>query len=94
MSGPTERPESNSSDESTSSNDDRAGRSSTAKAVELAHRVTSVSLSFVIPILAGFYCDQWLGTRVVCMLIGLVLGMLIAGLQLMKLVSSLQTKNN
>jgi len=65
-----------------------------AKAVELAHRVTSVSLSFVIPIVGGFYCDQWLGSRFVCLLVGLVLGMLIAGMQLMKLVSSLQTKND
>lgn len=88
MNGPTERPE------STNADDERQGRSSTAKAVELAHRITSVSLSFVIPILAGFYCDQWLGTRVVCMLVGMALGMFIAGLQLMKLVSSLQAKNN
>jgi dipeptide/tripeptide permease len=74
--------------------DDRAGRSSTAKAIETAHKITSVSLSFVIPILAGFYCDQWLGSRFVCLLVGMALGMLVAGMQLMKLVSSLQTKND
>lgn len=88
MSSPTERPG------QASSSDDRTGRSATARGVELAHRVTSVSFSFVIPIVLGFYCDQWLGSRFVCMLIGLALGMLIAGLQLMKLVSSLQTKND
>jgi len=88
MSGPKVSP--NQTDEAS----DRKGRSSMAKAVELAHRVTSVSLSFVIPIVAGFYCDQWLGSGFVCLLIGLALGMLIAGMQLMKLVSSLQTKND
>ncbi len=88
MSGPTEHPQ------STNADNERQGRSSTAKAVELAHRVTSVSLSFVIPIVAGFYCDRWLGNRVVCLLVGLLVGMFIAGLQLMKLVSSLQAKNN
>ena len=60
----------------------------------MAHRITSVSFSFVIPILLGYYCDQWLGSRFVCLLIGMVLGMLIASLQLMKLVSSLQTKKD
>lgn len=74
--------------------DDRIGQSSTAKAIELAHRITSISLSFVIPILGGFYCDQWLGSRFVCLLIGMALGMFIAFMQLMKLVSSLQTKND
>lgn len=73
--------------------DDRAGRSSTAKAIETAHRITSISLSFVIPILGGFYIDQWLGSRFVCLLIGMALGMFIAGMQLMKLVSSLQANN-
>lgn len=91
MSGPTEQTE---RPDSSNVDGERQGQSSTAKAVELAHRVTSVSLSFVIPIVAGFYCDQWLGTRLVCMLVGLALGMSIAGLQLMKLVSSLQAKNN
>ena len=70
------------------------GRSSTAKAIDLAHRITSISLSFVIPILAGIYCDRWLGSRFLCLLAGMALGMLIAGMQLMKLVSSLQTKND
>lgn len=56
----------------------------------LAHRITSVSLSFVIPIVAGFYADQWLGTRLVCLLLGLAFGMVTAGFQLMRLVSSLQ----
>ena len=74
-------------------NDDRVGQSSTAKALQLAHRITSISLAFVLPILAGFYCDQWLGIRPACMLIGLALGMTVAGLQLMKLVSSLQANN-
>ena len=90
MSGPIERHERPSSDR----DDDRSGRSSTAKAVELAHRITSVSLSFVIPILLGYYLDEWLGIRFVCMLIGFALGMFIAGLQLMKLVSSLQTNKS
>ena len=61
-------------------------RSGTAKAMDIASQLFTVSLCLVIPIAGGYYLDQYLGTVVVFTLLGLLFGMAAAGLQLMKLV--------
>ena len=64
-------------------------RSAMAKAADLATRVTSISIMFVLPIVGGYFVDQYFGSKFVFLLLGLVLGMAIAGMQLMRLVDGL-----
>jgi F0F1-type ATP synthase assembly protein I len=73
---------------------DTDDRSSQVKALDLASRITSISVGFVLPILGGVYLDRWLETRIVFLLLGVLLGMALGGLRLAKLVSSLQTKQD
>lgn len=49
-------------------------RSSMAKAYQWAWRIIVVSLEMVLPGLAGFWVDRQLGTLLVFLLVGLVLG--------------------
>ena len=63
------------------------GRSATAKAVDIASRLITVSLCLVLPIVGGYFIDQYLGTVAVFIVLGLLFGMLAAGVQLMKLIA-------
>ena len=65
-------------------------RSSMAKALDLVSQITTISLTAVLPAVGGYFIDNWLGTKIVFILIGLALGMTAAGFQLMKLVKKLE----
>ena len=65
-------------------------RSPTAKALDLVSQITTISLTAVLPAVGGYFIDNWLGTKIVFILIGLALGMTGAGFQLMKLVNKLE----
>ncbi len=65
-------------------------RSPTAKALDLVSQITTISLTAVLPAVGGYFIDNWLGTKIVFILLGLLLGMTGAGFQLMKLVKKLE----
>ena len=62
------------------------GPSPAARAANWAARIMTVSLEMVIPGLAGYWVDNQLGTRVLFMLIGFVLGCSAATVHLIHLV--------
>ena len=50
-------------------------QSSYANAMVWVSRITSISMEMVLPGLIGYYLlDRWLGTRVVFLILGLILG--------------------
>lgn len=53
-------------------------------------QITSMSLSFVIPILGGYYLDQWLETGYLFIVLGMLFGMAAAAVQFRKLLISLE----
>ena len=69
-------------------------RSPIAKALDLVSQITSISLTSVLPALGGYFVDQWLATRLLFLFLGLLLGMAMAGLQLMKLIQKLERDNS
>ena len=68
-------------------------RSPKAKALDLVSQITSIGLTAVVPALGGYFLDGWLGTKLLFVLLGLVVGLILAGLQLMKLVKKLEQNN-
>ena len=65
-------------------------RSSHVKAMDRVSQITSMSMCFVVPVLVGYYLDQWLGTGYVFTFVGLFFGMTAAGVQFKKLIVSLE----
>lgn len=65
-------------------------RSSHVKAMDRVSQITSMSMSFVVPILGGYYVDQWMGTGYLFTILGMLFGMAAAGVQFRKLLSSLE----
>ena len=63
-------------------------RSNLAKGMDWAARTTTACLSMVIPSVGGYYADQYFGTRVLFLLIGLALGMFLGIYQLMRLAAA------
>jgi len=68
-------------------------RSPIAKALDLVSQITSIGLTAVLPALGGYFLDGWLGTKLVFVILGLVFGLAMAGLQLRKLVKKLERNN-
>lgn len=68
-------------------------RSPMAKALDLVSQITSIGLTSVLPALGGYFLDGWLGTKLLLVILGLVLGLALAGLQLKKLVKKLEQNN-
>ena len=64
-----------------------------AKALDLVSQITSIGLTSVLPALGGYFLDGWLGTKLLLVILGLVLGLALAGLQLKKLVKKLEQNN-
>ncbi len=62
-------------------------RSATAKAVDIASRLITVSLCLVLPIVGGFYLDQQFGTVALFVVLGLLFGMAASGWQMMKMLA-------
>ena len=68
-------------------------RSPIAKAMDLVSQITSIGLTAVLPALGGYFLDGWLETKVLFVILGLVLGLIMAGQQLKKLVKKLEQNN-
>lgn len=62
------------------------GRSPTALAMDWVSRITTISLTMVLPALGGYYLDQRFGTVAIFLFLGMLLGMAAATWQLYKLV--------
>ena len=65
-------------------------RSSHAKAMDRVAQITTISLCLVLPVLLGYYADQWMGTGFLLTIVGLLFGMVSAGVQFRKLLVSLE----
>jgi F0F1-type ATP synthase assembly protein I len=65
-------------------------RSPIAKAMSIVSQITTIGLVAILPIVAGDYLDGRLVTKPAFVLVGVVLGFSAAGLQLMRLVRSLE----
>jgi ATP synthase protein I len=61
-------------------------QSSYANAMAWVSRITSISMEMVVPGVIGYYLlDRWLGTKVVFLILGLILGFVGGIWQLIKL---------
>ncbi len=60
-----------------------------AKGMGRASEVTTIGLSVVVCFVIGYLADRWLGTSPILAVVGLVLGLLTAFLQLMQLIKRL-----
>ncbi len=69
-------------------NDSDDDRASYAKALEWAHRITTISVMMVLPGLIGYFVDQRLGTVILFTVLGFLFGMAAAIWQLMKIVAA------
>jgi len=63
-------------------------RSPIAKAYQWATRIMLVSLEMVLPGIAGYWLDGWLGTKVLFMLVGFALGCTAATVHLVQMTRS------
>jgi len=50
------------------------GRSPLALALEWVSRITAIAMEMVLPIVIGYWIDKWLGTKVVFLILGLIVG--------------------
>ncbi len=48
-------------------------------------RITSVALSFVIPVVAGVWIDRWLGSTPAGAVVGVILGFVVGTLQVVRI---------
>ena len=62
-------------------------RSAMAQAMSLSSMIISVAMEMVLPGLAGYWIDQRLGTKLVFLLLGLVLGVVGGMIHLVRLMS-------
>ena len=60
-------------------------RSAMAIAFQWSFTVMTISAEMVLPGLMGYWLDQWLGTKAVFLLLGFVLGGILAGFALMRI---------
>lgn len=65
-------------------------RSPTAKAMSIVSQITTIGLLAIVPIVIGNWVDNWLVTKPIFILVGLVFGFIAAGFQLMQLVQKLE----
>jgi F0F1-type ATP synthase assembly protein I len=65
-------------------------RSPTAKAMSVVSQITSIGVSAALPVIAGYALDNWLESKPVFVLVGIVLGFLTSGMQFMRLVRKLE----
>jgi len=59
----------------------------------MVSQITSIGLTAVLPALGGYFLDGWLGTKLLFVILGLVFGLAMAGIQLKKLVKKLEQNN-
>jgi len=70
--------------------DSRDDRSSMAQAVAWTSRITTIALEMVLPGILGYWLDQQLGTRLVFLILGTILGMWVGMMHLLHLTKSPQ----
>ena len=58
--------------------------------MERVAQITTISLCLVLPVLLGYYADQWLGTGFLLTIVGLLFGLAAAGVQFRKLLILLE----
>jgi F0F1-type ATP synthase assembly protein I len=63
-------------------------RSPVAKAMDWVSRIIAISLEMVLPGVAGHWLDGKTGTSPLFLLLGFALGAILAGMQLMRIVSN------
>ena len=68
-------------------------RSSHVKAMDKVSQIISICLCFAIPVVAGYYLDQWLGTKIVFTVLCLLFGMVAAGVQFRRLLMTLNRES-
>ena len=68
-------------------------RSPAAQALNLATQVTTISLMMVLPAVGGYYADIYFGTLPLCLIFGLILGVLVGIWQLIQLVQGQSPQN-
>jgi ATP synthase protein I len=68
--------------------DEHDERSPFSLAMEWTSRITTISLELVVPVLIGYWLDQRLGTRVLFLILGVMLGFATATLSLVRLARS------
>lgn len=57
-------------------------------------QITTISFCLVLPVLFGYYADQWLGTGFLLTIVGMLFGLAAAGVQFRKLLISLERDTN
>jgi F0F1-type ATP synthase assembly protein I len=65
--------------------DQHNDRSPFALATEWSARITTISLELILPVLIGYWLDQRLGTRVLFLILGVILGFVTATFSLVRL---------
>ena len=65
-------------------------RSNLAKAMSLASQISTISLMAIVPAGGGYYLDQYLGTLPLFLVTGMVLGVVVSGWQLYKLIDRMR----
>lgn len=63
-------------------------RSPLALAMGWVSRITTISLEMVLPALLGYWADQWLGTKVLFLVLGVIAGFSLGMWDLVKLAST------
>ena len=63
----------------------RDDRSPLALAMQWSALMTSISLEAVLPILAGYWLDQWLRSRSIFLILGVILGFVTSMWSLLRL---------
>ena len=59
-------------------------------AMEWSSRITTIGLEMVVPVIIGYWLDRWLGSRLVFLLAGVVLGFAVAMMSLLRLARTSQ----
>ena len=60
-------------------------RSPLSEALARASQVTTIALEMVVPMLIGYFADQWLGTGAVFAAIGAIVGLIVGITSLLRL---------
>ncbi len=63
-------------------------RSPLAEAAEWTARITTICLELLLPVAGGYWLDHWLGTRVLFLIIGVILGFAVSFLSLLQIAKS------
>ena len=69
-------------------------RSSLAKGLDWSSRITTIGLTMVLPGICGIWLDEKYSISPACMLVGFALGLCVSGLQLRKLIQTIQADND